>query len=690
MFFTQDDYRKIEEYLRQNSKKDTDFPTTEEIHDEDYVPIIQDSTNKKMTVQDLRLGLSIGPRGESAYEVAVRHGYVGTEEEWLSSLDGKSAYQIAVELGYTGTEEQWLASLKGGKGDKGDDGNTPIVKLSDNGMDILISSDNGETWYKLIPDFSKIRVLGYVDSVEQLPKSADIGDIYGVWNPDVYSGRVDGEGHLIKGAYDMYINLVTGWEFDANILKVYEYETELPASAADGTVAVIPQKNLTLDKEKIDGYKVYKYSLASRGWIMLLNTSEIFASPEDIINHGDNLYALVQGDVQKVPNTVSNWINGTLDEEEAYAEDSKSIIGTCNLDGSFNILKYNIAEGYTVDIRILSDEQFNPSKIVSPNVLGGTEGAVEGSGGIDIPADAKSIIAIIKKVGSKEPLSVNAGSYLSLYHDVVKRYELYKRKVEWVFFGTNASITYHLVQNVEEGTSTNILSGQAVKDALAIEKQERQEADAALHQEIEDLSEDVDTRLDNLERNTLALILTATPNKVFYKDRTEAITLKAELGDLDPNPLDIKVNSTKINTGNEKTAVYNQTLTNSSTVFTANASYYDARFSQSLTLQSRYPVYTIFAAQNADLPSLVGSMTRESARTSAAGTYTFVNNAVDGGSPFLLIPSDVTLPSRFSMGGAPVAYMTSTVTIGTVSYTSYRLGSNSGYAIGVRLDIIAS
>lgn len=27
-----------------------------------------------------------GPRGESAYEVAVRHGFVGTEEEWLESL----------------------------------------------------------------------------------------------------------------------------------------------------------------------------------------------------------------------------------------------------------------------------------------------------------------------------------------------------------------------------------------------------------------------------------------------------------------------------------------------------------------------------------------------------------------------------------------------------------------------------
>lgn len=36
--------------------------------------------------------------------------------------DGKSAYEIAVEHGFEGTEEQWLASLKGDPGAKGDPG----------------------------------------------------------------------------------------------------------------------------------------------------------------------------------------------------------------------------------------------------------------------------------------------------------------------------------------------------------------------------------------------------------------------------------------------------------------------------------------------------------------------------------------------------------------------------------------
>ena len=84
--------------------------------------------------------------GKSAFEIAVEHGFVGTETEWLESLkgvdgkdgvngrngtdglsgrdgingtDGKSAYIIAVEHGFSGTENEWLQSLKGADGRDG-------------------------------------------------------------------------------------------------------------------------------------------------------------------------------------------------------------------------------------------------------------------------------------------------------------------------------------------------------------------------------------------------------------------------------------------------------------------------------------------------------------------------------------------------------------------------------------------
>ena len=105
-----------------------------------------------------------GKDGKSAFEIAVEHGFVGTEAEWLKNLkgvdgkdgvngkdgcdgrngvdglpgkdgkngadglpgrdgingsDGKSAYIIAVEHGFSGTENEWLQSLKCADGKNG-------------------------------------------------------------------------------------------------------------------------------------------------------------------------------------------------------------------------------------------------------------------------------------------------------------------------------------------------------------------------------------------------------------------------------------------------------------------------------------------------------------------------------------------------------------------------------------------
>ena len=74
---------------------------------------------------------SPGIPGKSAYEVAVDTGYVGSESEWVESLQGEpgrpgtpgrpgvpgqSAYEMAVAAGFTGDEAAWLESLKGAPG----------------------------------------------------------------------------------------------------------------------------------------------------------------------------------------------------------------------------------------------------------------------------------------------------------------------------------------------------------------------------------------------------------------------------------------------------------------------------------------------------------------------------------------------------------------------------------------------
>lgn len=66
-----------------------------------------------------------GSDGLSAYQIAVRNGYNGTEQDWLASLEGpvgepgpngKTAYQIAIEGGFEGTPAEWLESLTGPEG----------------------------------------------------------------------------------------------------------------------------------------------------------------------------------------------------------------------------------------------------------------------------------------------------------------------------------------------------------------------------------------------------------------------------------------------------------------------------------------------------------------------------------------------------------------------------------------------
>ncbi len=52
-----------------------------------------------------------GSDGESAYDIAVLNGFVGTTLDWLNAQTGKSAYEIAVEDGFTGTVTQWLATF---------------------------------------------------------------------------------------------------------------------------------------------------------------------------------------------------------------------------------------------------------------------------------------------------------------------------------------------------------------------------------------------------------------------------------------------------------------------------------------------------------------------------------------------------------------------------------------------------
>ncbi len=59
-----------------------------------------------------------GLKGKSAYEIAVKHGYQGTEEQFAKDIIPKSNYERAKELqGFQGTEVDYLVSLHGAPGE---------------------------------------------------------------------------------------------------------------------------------------------------------------------------------------------------------------------------------------------------------------------------------------------------------------------------------------------------------------------------------------------------------------------------------------------------------------------------------------------------------------------------------------------------------------------------------------------
>ena len=87
-------------------------------------------TDSSTSTFQVRNGSAGGP-GKSAYQSAVDTGYVGSESEWVESLQGEpgrpgtpgrpgdpglSAYEIAVDAGFIGDEAAWLESLKGAPG----------------------------------------------------------------------------------------------------------------------------------------------------------------------------------------------------------------------------------------------------------------------------------------------------------------------------------------------------------------------------------------------------------------------------------------------------------------------------------------------------------------------------------------------------------------------------------------------
>ena len=151
-----------------------------------------------------------GADGLSAYEIAVKNGFVGTEQQWLASLHGQdghdgsdgigingqdgqnglSAYEIAVNHGFIGTEEEWLESLHGQDGQKGKDGvdgygifaHVDSIQIQSDRYNIKVHVDkSGDSVYML-----KLFCNTYPTAGDIIVEWVNCSAIYTVHNPKHY------------------------------------------------------------------------------------------------------------------------------------------------------------------------------------------------------------------------------------------------------------------------------------------------------------------------------------------------------------------------------------------------------------------------------------------------------------------------------------------------------------------------
>lgn len=265
MYFTQEDLKKILKYIQDTGIKDSQFEElTYPFTGNEYCSLIREGKNYKTRVKNLFFNpdkLSISSKGT-----------------WV--INGVD----------TGIKAE---GSKGDPGSDGKDGVSPLLRWKDNRIEQ--STDNGKTWSALSDRFNtNLFIKGYVSSVEELPKNALIGDIYGV-------GPVYEEDDLehTRPYYQLYVNTVSNWIKKYTITKVYSDETELPAFA-----------EIALVKKSSNEYIVYKYTVDD--WVIIATLDTVYSTKNDIVNTGSNIYALVQSELENqydLYTRVVSWIN---------------------------------------------------------------------------------------------------------------------------------------------------------------------------------------------------------------------------------------------------------------------------------------------------------------------------------------------------------------------------------------------
>ena len=289
--------------------------------------------------------------GKSLSSNDFTDGYKQKVDKLIEGTKGDSAYQVALKNGFEGTETQWLSSLKGDKGDTGDVSKEELNKITENKrIKLEGKSEQDET---PSPDnIVSIRNVG--DNINEFSSDLEIGEIDNTTGLNVSNGNgirtkdyikvKPNTTYTIKNSNN-YMNVVYFYTTDKTFIK-YSYSTDTSYTFTTGPTAKYIrvrssstniQNNLTTKYVLIEGQIVANYNEygcgsidyigqnKNLGYVEYYNKIRAYKNGNLIDNNSYNTYkAIVEGNTQY---TIS--FEGT----------ENSVSNLCYFDKSMNYIK---------------------------------------------------------------------------------------------------------------------------------------------------------------------------------------------------------------------------------------------------------------------------------------------------------------------------------------------------------------
>lgn len=199
---------------------------------------------------------------------------------------------------------------------------------------------------------------------------------------------------------------------------------------------------------------------------------------------------------------------------------------------------------------------------------------------------------------------------------------------------------------------------------------------------------DINNKIDALAAG-LKLTVTANPT-IIQKNTATNVTFEASVTDNSGTvtPTSVKINNedvSKDSNNKYKKTVSINTASNTYSM-SASATVNGMELKGKVAINARNRIYYGMSTSTPSSSNLTSF--KNSLRTSSKGT-TYTDTATANDSYFyLIVPSDVTSPTSFTMGGAPAAFTKTTATINSISYNIYK--SNASYNAGISVSITAN